>query len=63
MFKKVVRFKMARETKGAVLYNEVDESGRPVQIVDGVIGNLYVRKHAFDGGDFPPDLEVVVTSR
>ena len=39
-----VRFKLEKETKGALRYQEVDEKGESL----AKIGTLYVRKSAFE---------------
>ena len=51
------RFKLERETPGALRYEEVDDSNRKVE--DGkVIGTLYLRKSSFKGM-YPPKIIVV----
>jgi hypothetical protein len=52
-------FKLDRETKGAVRYQEVDAHGNP-ETVYHAIGTLYVRKTAFPKGTAVP-AEVTVT--
>lgn len=39
-----------RETKGAVLYQEVDENGKTLDAYNGKVGNQYIRKTAFKIG-------------
>ncbi len=39
-------FEYEKSTKGAHRYREVDDDGKEIQIVDSVIGVLYVRKSA-----------------
>lgn len=43
-----LRFTIEKETKGAVRYKEVDESGNDAFAPE--IGTLYVRKSAMPGG-------------
>lgn len=43
------RFKFVTETKGAFRYAEVDEAGEVVEMVNGKIGTLYLRKTALNG--------------
>jgi hypothetical protein len=42
-----VRFKLEKETKGALRYQEVDEKGEAIEQAWAKIGTLYVRKSAF----------------
>jgi len=56
-----VRFKLERETKGALRYQEVDDDGEVVEQAWAKIGTLYVRKSAFERGlEFPELLRVTV---
>jgi len=56
-----VRFKLEKETKGALRYQEVDEKGEVIEQVWTKIGTLYVRKNAFErGAAFPQFLRVTV---
>ena len=57
-----VRFKLEKETKGALRYQEVDEKGELIEQAWAKIGTLYVRKKsAFERGSaFPPILRVTV---
>lgn len=55
-----VSFTKEKETKGAVKYQELDAKGQPVQGGDYVIGNLYIRKTAFNGS-FPEKITVDVS--
>jgi hypothetical protein len=42
-----VKFRRERETKGAVLFKEVDENGKMIEsMYDGKIGSVYIRKTA-----------------
>jgi hypothetical protein len=55
-----VRFKLEKETKGALRYQEVDEKGEVIEAW-AKIGTLYVRKSAFERGSaFPQLLRVTV---
>jgi len=45
-----VRFKLEKETKGALRYQEVDERGEPIEPAWAKIGTLYIRKSAFERG-------------
>jgi len=56
-----VRFKLEKETKGALRYREVDEKGEVSEQAWAKIGTLYVRKSAFErGAAFPQTLRVTV---
>ena len=60
MNKMVVRFKLERETKGAVRYEEVDKSGNKKAIADGAtVGTLYLRKSSV-GDAIPKSLTVTI---
>lgn len=50
-------FRLAKETKGALMFEELDQLGAPT--VD-LMGNVYVRKSAF-GGERPKHITVTVT--
>jgi hypothetical protein len=39
-----VRFKLEKETKGALRYQEVDDAGKAVEQASAKIGTLYMRK-------------------
>lgn len=52
---------LAKETKGALQYKEVDEKGNVADYHDAKIGTLYCRKSAFDST--PKALTVSVTVR
>jgi hypothetical protein len=49
--KLVARFKMKKETKGAVMFEEIDEKGEPAI---NISGSIYLRKSALGG--VPPML-------
>ena len=52
-----VRFKLEKETKGALRYQEVDDKGEPIEQAWAKIGTFYIRKGAFERGPaFPTDL-------
>jgi hypothetical protein len=56
-----VRFRLEKETKGALRYQEVDEKGEAIEQAWAKIGTLYVRKSAFErGAAFPQALRVTV---
>jgi hypothetical protein len=49
-----VTFEHQRETKGAVVYRELDEDGVQVDSnADACVGSLYVRKSALPEGEAP----------
>lgn len=50
---------LERETKGAALYGEIDESGAKVDFKGANIGSLYLRKSAL-GGSIPRYIIVTV---
>jgi hypothetical protein len=53
------RFKLEKETKGALRY--LDEKGEAIEQAWAKIGTLYVRKSAFErGAAFPQMLRVTV---
>jgi len=56
-----VRFKLEKETKGALRYQEVDEKGEGIEAPGAKIGILYIRKSAFERGTaWPQELRVTV---
>jgi len=58
-FEKTLRFKLDRETPGALLYREILPNGRLAQAPNApgaVVGVLYVRKSATNG-QYPDMLE------
>jgi hypothetical protein len=58
-----VRFKLEKETKGALRYQEIDDKGEVVEQAWAKIGTLYLRKSAFErGAAFPQFLRVTVTT-
>jgi hypothetical protein len=57
-----VAFAFARETKGALRYEEIDAHGNPLPIEAGAqIGTLYIRKSALKDGAQPQRIEVAIT--
>ena len=57
-----VRFKLEKETKGALRYQEVDDKGEPIEQAWAKIGTFYIRKSAFERGQpFPQTLRVTVS--
>lgn len=57
---RTLRFELAKTTKGALQYKELDPVGSAPTLENTVIGTLYVRKTAFDKGEEPTVLEVTV---
>ena len=53
------RFKLEKETKGALGYQEVDEKVEVIEQAWAKIGTLYVRKSAFERGAAFPQLRRV----
>jgi hypothetical protein len=52
-----VRFKLEKETKGALRYQEVDDKGEVIEQAWAKIGTFYIRKSAFQRGQaFPQTL-------
>ena len=49
-----VRFKLEKETKGALRYQEVDDKGEPIEQAWAKIGTFYIRKSAFERGQAFP---------
>lgn len=56
----VAKFLVAKETKGAVQYKEVDDKGQEIDFANAKIGTIYVRKSTF-GSSFPKAIQVAVT--
>jgi hypothetical protein len=58
-----LKFKLRNETKGALRYEEIDDTGSLVSVENGAkIGTLYIRKSAMVAGrSFPDILDVEVT--
>jgi hypothetical protein len=55
------RFKLEKETKGALRYQEIDENGEAIEAPGAKIGVLYIRKSAFPRGSaWPEELRVSV---
>jgi len=57
------KFKLERETKGALRYQEVDDNGVPLEQVWAKVGTLYVRRTAFERGAIPKQLTVTIVHR
>jgi hypothetical protein len=55
-----LKFAFEKETKGAVLYQEVGDDGTPAFAPQ--VGSLYVRKSAMPGGKIPKVLTVTIKS-
>ncbi len=56
-----VRFKLEKETNGALRYQEVDDKGQAVDQAGIKIGTLYMRKSAFERGKaWPQELRVTI---
>jgi hypothetical protein len=56
-----VRFKLEKETKGALRCQEIDDKGEPIEQAWAKIGTFYIRKSAFERGTaFPQTLQVTV---
>jgi hypothetical protein len=53
------RLQKARETKGAVLYDEIDANGKKLDGFTGKVGNQYIRKSSFPN-KIPDTLKVTV---
>jgi len=49
-----------RETKGAILYEEVDSSGSKTHYGNQRLGNLYIRKSSFPNNKAPTHIRVIV---
>lgn len=57
-----LRFKLDKETKGAIRYQEVDPAtGDERKGNDAVVGTLYIRKYQISG-DYPGELIVTIAS-
>lgn len=59
-FDETVHFKLVKETKGALRYQEVDDDGDAKE--DNTIGTLYLRKDALVEGSKPPKRLTVTIS-
>lgn len=58
----VLKFKLERETKGAVRYQETDNNGNELDIANGAkVGTLYLRKTALSGV-IPANLQVTIVT-
>lgn len=53
-------FKLARQTKGALKYDEVDDNHMPLDMREGKIGQIYLRKSNFPDGVYPDTINVIV---
>ncbi len=54
-------FVLARQTKGALKFDEVDDhSGRPLEMQEAKIGAIYLRKSGFPDGNYPQKIVVTV---
>lgn len=61
--KRTATFALERQTKGAVLYKEIDpQSGAPKSMGNAVIGSLYVRKSSIGSEPIPQYIEVTVVT-
>lgn len=61
--KMITTLKLKRETKGAILYEEVDEHGSPII---AILGSMYVRKDALRQAQHatPPNtIEVTIEAK
>jgi hypothetical protein len=58
----IARFTLKRETKGAVLYKEVNKAGEQLEMSDPKckVGSLYIRKLAFPNEKFPTNIKVKI---
>jgi hypothetical protein len=56
-----IRFKLEKETKGALRFQEVDDKGDVVEQPSAKVGSLYLRKSALErGAAFPQALRVTI---
>ena len=55
-----VKFNLAKQTPGALRFEEVDANLRPVTQNDPncIVGTLYIRKQAFPDGKYPSSITV-----
>lgn len=59
--KKTAVFVMERQTKGAVLYREINPKTLvPLSMSNAVCGNIYVRKSSIDEGQPPQYISVTI---
>lgn len=56
----IVHFKIEKQTKGTLRFQEIDDTGAGVDFQEAKIGVLYVRKTSFKGGKFPEMLKVSI---
>lgn len=61
MQQKIIRMRLDRETKGALLYQEIDFNGKDLKgDLDGaVLRTIYIRKLALNGS--PPPKLIAIT--
>jgi hypothetical protein len=45
----IAKFQFERETKGAVRFQEIDDTGKVLDMTAAAIGTLYLRKSSLDG--------------
>lgn len=58
-----LQFKLDKETKGAVRYQEIEAAtDNALRGDDAVVGTLYIRKQAFAGEEYPQQLTVTIAS-
>lgn len=62
MHKFSVTLAQERQTKGAILYHELDGGGNKLDMRSSMIGNLYIRKNAFPDGVAPMRINVSIES-
>jgi hypothetical protein len=55
-----IEMSLERETKGAVRYRELDDTGQPCEEAFGKVNTFYVRKTAFERGKYPAKITVTV---
>lgn len=53
--------KYERDTKGSVVYKEIDSSGNAIMQPEATIGTLYLRKASVIGKAAPKYIEVNIT--
>jgi hypothetical protein len=53
---------LEKETKGALRYMEVDAAGERVDRDHAKVGNMYIRRTAFNNGDKPNFLKVEISA-
>jgi hypothetical protein len=55
------KFQFERETKGAVRFQEIDETGKILDMTAAAIGTLYLRKSSLNG-QVPQSITVNINS-